>query len=328
MALLLRVGRSYGLQLVTLVAVCAYFSATTPLFRGIPAAYSVVEGFGLLGLVAAGMSLTVFAGELDLSVSAMAGLAGVVAVRTSGLGLVACLVLATLVGAVIGVVQGTLIDRLRLNSLVLTVGSQIALGGLAYVLSGNADVELSNLSISDFLLHRWSFFSPESALGLIILGILGLYLSFARLGRETQALGGGRREAEAAGVSSGSAIVVAFAVSAACAALAGAVASVKGGGASPTGYSDLLLNAPAAILIGGVALQDGKGTMFNVFLGVAILSALTAGLGDRGVQSYVVDLVIGAVLMVLVIGQFVLSQGRNRSIGGPLRILLTTGRNP
>lgn len=311
-------GRNYGLQIVVLAGVWIGFFITTPGFRGLAGLYGVVEGFALLGLVAVGLSVTIFAGELDLSVSAMAGLAGVLAIRVAGLGLIPTLLIAMGIGAVIGMVQGALIHRLMINSMVFTIGSQILLGGLAFVFAGTADLPLQNLNVSNFLLDRWSFLAPDSALSLIFFVLIWLFVSFTRRGREIQAVGGGRREAISAGVPVGRVIILVFAVSAACAALAGAVSSIKGGGASPNGFSDLLLNAPAAILIGGVSLQDGRGSVLNVFLGVGILSAVTAGLGDRSVESDVVNLVIGILLLVVVIAQFAIERrGASRPRGRP-----------
>jgi ribose/xylose/arabinose/galactoside ABC-type transport system permease subunit len=299
-------AQEYALPGMVLAGVWIAFATTTPLFRGVSSVYSVVEGFALLGLVAAGMAATVFAGELDLSVSSMAALAGVIAVRFGGMGLLGALVVATLAGVAFGAVQGGLIHRLGINSLVFTIGTLILLRGLAYVASGNKTTPLANLDASDSLLNRWEFVSPDSIVSLSVFALLWVLMSFTRPGRAVYALGGGRREAVAAGVPAGRLIVLVFAICGGCAALAGALASFKGGSASPDSFSNLLLNAPAAILIGGVSLQDGRGTVLNVLLGVAILSVVTAGLGDRGVQAYTVNLVVGCLLVIVVVAQFLL----------------------
>jgi ribose/xylose/arabinose/galactoside ABC-type transport system permease subunit len=306
--------RAYGLQVVVLAAIWIAFGATTPLFRGISSVYSVVEGFALLGLVAGGMAITVFAGELDMSVSSMAALAGVLAIRCAGTGLLAALAIATVFGVIVGALQGWLIHRLAINSLVFTIGSLILLRGLAYVTSHNRTTPLANLTVSDPLLHRWSFVSPDSIASLAIFALMWAYLSFARPGRATYALGGGRREAVAAGVPVGRVVVIAFAVCGGCAALAGAMASMRGGSASPDAFGPLLLNAPAAILIGGVSLQDGRGTVLNVAFGVAILSVLSSGLGDRGVQAYTVNLAVGCLLVIVVVAQFLLDKRDERAV--------------
>ena len=162
-------ARAYGLQIFVLAAVWIGFTATTPQFRGVSGLYGVVEGFALLGLVSVGLSATIFAGELDLSVSAMAGLAGVLAIRIAGLGLLPTLTLVTLIGAAIGATQGTLIHRLKVNSMVFTIGSQILIGGLAFVFAGTADLPLQNLNVSNVLLNRWSFLAPDSILCLSII---------------------------------------------------------------------------------------------------------------------------------------------------------------
>lgn len=306
-------SRDYGLPVVVLIVLWVGFATTTPLFTGVASVFSVVEGFALVGLIAVGISVTVFAGELDLSTSSMAALAGVIAVRAAGHGLVVALILATVIGAMIGAIQGALIHRLAVDSLVFTIGSLIVLRGLAFMASHNATTPLKSLAVSDVLLKRWSFVSPDSIISLVAFALIGLYLTYTRLGRETYAVGGGRREAVSAGVPVGRVVVIAFLVSGACAALAGGLASIKGGSASPDSFGDTLLTAPAAILIGGVSLQNGRGTVLNVFLGVAILSVLTAGLGDRGVQAYTVNLAVGCLLVVVVVAQFLLER-RSRSV--------------
>ena len=91
-------------------------------FRGEASVYSVLEGFPLLGLVALGLAITIIAGELDLSVGSMAALAGVMAVKTSEAGLVGAVLIAVAVGIVIGSLQGWMIARLAINSLVLRSG--------------------------------------------------------------------------------------------------------------------------------------------------------------------------------------------------------------
>lgn len=291
---------SYGVPLFVLICAWAVITSISPNFRGFSSGYSILEGFALLGLVALGLSVTIIAGELDLSVGSMAAVAGVLAVLCSPLGLILSIIIAVSFGALFGAAQGYLIARTGINSLVLTIGTLILLRGLAYMLSGNAPLPLSDYTVSDPLLVRYGVLSIGSIVALTILVLLGAFLAYSKWGREIYAIGGASKEAVTAGVPKVRPITIAFAVSAGCASLAGAMATIRGGSAAPENYSGLLLTAAAAALLGGVSLHGGRGTVLNVFIGTAILSVIASGLAARGSDAATVQLVTGALLLVVV----------------------------
>lgn len=299
-----RPAREYALPLVVLIGAWLVMTVTTPTFRGEASVFSVLEGFPLLGLVSLGLAVTIIAGEFDLSVGSMAALAGVVAVKTASGGLLLALVVAVALGAAIGVVQGTVIARFRISSLVLTIGTLILLRGLAYLVSDNAPTQLADFTVSDPLLPRYGIVSLSSIVALVIFALLGCYLGFTRYGREIYAIGGARREAQAAGVPLVRPMATTFAVSAGCASLAGALASLKGGSAAPANYADVLLVGCAAVLLGGISLYGGRGTVVHVALGVATLSAISAGLAAHGSDDSARQLVTGALLISVVAIEF------------------------
>lgn len=297
--------RPYALPVVVLVITWLVIAWMTPSFHGRASVYAVLEGFPLTGLVALGLAVTIIAGELDLSVGSMAALAAVVAVLTSPLGLVGCLAVATLTGVVFGAVQGTLIGKLRINSLVFTIGTLILLRGLTYIFSGQAPIIIQNIEITDPLLKRHWVFSVSSIVALTAYVLAGLFLTFTRWGREIFAIGGARNEAIAAGVPRVRPLTVSFAISAGCASLAGALAATRGGSAAPQNYEDVLLSAAAAALLGGISLYGGRGTVLNVALGVAILSVVGTGLAARGSAASLVQLVTGALLLSVIALEFI-----------------------
>ncbi len=305
--------RAYALPLLVLVAVWIYISATTDTFRGDAAFFSVLEGFPLMGLVALGLAVTIIAGELDLSVGSMAAVAGAVAVRAADAGLVGAIVIAVAVGTIIGAVQGGLIAKIGINSLVFTIGTLILLRGVAWLLCDNAPLPLEDVTVSDPLLERYGVFSPASITALAVFVLMGLLLAYTRYGREIYAIGGARAEAAAAGVSRTRPLVVAFAISGGLASMAGALATMRGGSAAPENYSDLLLAGAAAALLGGISLYGGKGSVLNVAFGVAILTAVTAGLAARGEPNSTVQLVTGVLLLLVIAVEFTSSRIARRS---------------
>lgn len=305
--------RGYVLPLVVLIAVWIYISATTETFRGDAAFFSVLEGFPLMGLVALGLAVTIIAGELDLSVGSMAAVAGAIAVRAADAGLVGAIVIAVAVGTLLGAIQGGLIAKIGINSLVFTIGTLILLRGVAWLLCGNAPLPLEDVTVSDPLLERYGIFSPASITALAVFAIFGLFLAYTRYGREIYAIGGARAEAAAAGVSRTRPLVLAFAISGGLASMAGALATMRGGSAAPENYADLLLAGAAAALLGGISLYGGRGTVLNVAFGVAILTAVTAGLAARGEPNSTVQLVTGVLLLLVIAVEFIVSRVARRS---------------
>lgn len=276
--------------------------------------FTIFEGFAWLGLAALAVGLTIIAGELDLSVGSVAAVAGIVAVSiVEDIGLVGAVVVAALLGMAYGAVQGYLIHRLKIHSLVFTLGTLIGLRGLAFMISGENTVVMSNLDISFVVRNQLWIFSPFSLVTILVFALVGLFLVYTRYGREIFAIGGGRQEAAAAGVPLVRPLVLAFALSGSMAALAGALTSIKSGSAGPAAFEQLLLPAATAALIGGVSLLGGKGSVVGIVVGTLTLRFITSGLSLGGAPFYVLTLATGAVLIVVVVLELVVERPEVRA---------------
>ncbi len=186
-----------------------------------------------------------------------------------------------------------------------TIGTAILLGGLAYLMSDSQPVLLADFAVSNPFLVQHGAFSLSSMIALGAFALVGVFFSVMRLGRHVYAIGGGRHEAEAAGIRTDRIMAFAFAVSGGCAGLAGVLASLRSGSAAPGAFSELLLPAVAACLIGGISLQGGRGTAVHVLLGVAMLGTISAGLAVNGSPASVNQLAQGALLLALLGLEFV-----------------------
>lgn len=291
--------------------VYTFFAATDANYRGMNNLYPLLNGFALVGLVALGLGVTMIAGELDLSVGSLAAVAGIITVYLSGWGPVPSLAAAVAAGACFGAVQGTLIARLRINSLVFTIGTLIALRGLAFVIAHEHSVlvNLDDLSISDAITRKLWIFSPFSLTTIAAFVLVGLLMAFSRRGRELYAVGGGRSEALAAGVSSVGPIVIAFTLSAALASLAGGLASLQSAAAQPGAFDSLLLGGVTAALVGGISLYGGRGTILGIAIGVFTLRFLVSGIASRGAPFYVESLATGGLLLAVLVVELLTGRG-------------------
>jgi len=291
---------------VLLLGVWAIFAATDDNYRTFDNLYAMLEGFALLGLVALGLGVTMIAGELDLSVASLAAVAGIIAIELTSLGLVPAVLLTTLATLVFGAVQGFVIAKLRINSLVFTIGTLIALRGLAFVISDERAVliDLDDLGMAQEVTRRLWIFSPFSLVTISMLIVIGLLLALSRYGREIYAIGGARLEAVAAGVSRTRPLVVAFAVSAMCAGLAGSLASIKSGSAPPFAFEPILLSAVTAALVGGISLYGGRGHVVGLVIGALALRFLISGFSSRGAPTYIESVATGGLLLAVLLVEF------------------------
>jgi ribose transport system permease protein len=313
----------YGIQIVVLLIVVVVLAARFPTFANSSSIFGALNQFASVGFIALGLGVTMIAGELDLSVASVAIVSGIVAIRLatvvpSSVGIVVCLLGPVIAGAAFGALQGWLIYKLQINSLVFTIGTLIFLQGLAFVISGSKPVNLTEYAIPDAYSVRWGSLSPSILIAFFVFAALGVLLSHMRIGREIYAIGGARAEAIAAGVPLGRSLVVTFTISAACAALAGALVSIKNASGSPLAFGDLLVTGVSAVLIGGVSLYGGRGSVWNIALGVAIVSVVGTGMLAGGAQPYVATLVTGIILFVLVVIELfrdkLLARGRQKRL--------------
>jgi ribose transport system permease protein len=311
--------KPYGIQIAVLVLVSACLFIVFPSFANTSSVFGSLNTFASVGFVALGLAVTMIAGELDMSVASMAVVSGIIAIQIgtimppSALGLTVSIIIPVLIGALFGMFQGWAIYKLKINSLVFTIGTLILLKGVAFVISGSAPVNLTDYTISDLLAQRWGFLSPSILIALVVFVVLGIFLAVVRQGRVIYAIGGARTEAIAAGVSLKSTMIVTFAVSGGCAALAGALVCLKNASATPLAFGDLLIQAISAVLIGGVSLYGGRGTVWNVVLGIAVVAVLGAGMSAGGAQPYMATLVTGILLFVLIGVEFVQNRVVTRS---------------
>jgi ribose/xylose/arabinose/galactoside ABC-type transport system permease subunit len=288
------------LLLVVIIAAIWLLDAGRGRFFTLATAFSVLQQFATVGPIALGLGLTMIVREFDLSVGGMMSLAGCVAVLTGvgspPLGIVA----AVLVGGIAGFCQGSIMVRLRLGSIGVTLGGLLTLGGIAYVVTGNLSIAYPRMDVAMAVNQKvLDVLSLRSLVALAAFLIAAFFMARTRIGRDVYAIGSDRRAALVAGVPVGRIVVGVFAISGMLSALGGALLSYSLATASGVALTDALVPATAAAIIGGVSLSGGKGTPIGIVGGVLVLSLLRAGLNAIGTQPSVQDIVTGGVLLIV-----------------------------
>jgi simple sugar transport system permease protein len=237
---------------------------------------NLIEDNAELGVAALGATFVLIGGGLDLSIGAVSACAGIGAaklVAIHGLDPLAAFAVVIACGASFGTFQGAVIERLALPPFLVT------LAGLFLARAAALSIELESLAVDDPTLAflggtRWR-------LGELAVGPLGLAwlvatlagawtLAFSPFGRRVRAVGGNARAALHFGLSPARVRVELYALSGACAALAGSIHVAYGGSGSAIAANGMELDAIAAAVVGGTSLSGGVGSALGTALGVAL----------------------------------------------------------
>lgn len=290
-----------GLVLMILV-----FSVLSP--RAFPTLNNftnVLNQASLAMIIAGGLTMAVIVGELDLSIGYAASLHGVLVtglIVQNKLPIPVALVVVLLLGALIGLVNGLIVTKLKVNSVIATLGVGTILVGLAFAYSAGAPIVAgvpeAFLQIS---LGRWLFGIPNNIIIMaVVLGGLWVLVERTAIGQEIQAVGGNPAAARLAGINVDRIKTLGFVISGMCAALTGALLASRLGSGTTSAADSYLLTAFAAVFLGSATLRDGEFHVFGTFIGALIIVFGFNGLNIFGAPTFSQYVFQGAILIVAV----------------------------
>ncbi|HVW16649.1 MAG TPA: ABC transporter permease [Solirubrobacteraceae bacterium] len=283
--------------LVLIFGISAHNFLTTDNFLNIGRATSV------FGIAALGVCVALVAGSLDVSFGATMSVCSIVAAEKIAAGhpLSYVLVYAICVGAILGAINGVLSTVLRIDSLVITLGTLSIFGGWAYLHTGGSPTNAPSSSFAEMGRGEWLGVPIQVWIMLGIALLLGFVLRFTTFGQRCYAAGDNPRAASIAGIHVGRVRIAALAISGITAAVAGMLIAANAGVANPGTGEAYLLSAIAAVVIGGTSLTGGVGTILGTFVGIAVLGTIDNGLDLLGVSSFWEDAVRGGIVVLALV---------------------------
>ncbi|HWJ74008.1 MAG TPA: ABC transporter permease [Kaistia sp.] len=296
--------RRYG-TLLALALIIAVFAIASPgAFGTVANLVNITQQMSLLAIVAIGATLVMVVGEFDLSVSAVVSFAGIAAVSLFGVGygIATVFVLVIVAALAMGTVSGFLVARFAVPSFIATLAFGTIIGGLTFWISDGATL-FSGIPPAFRDLGRGAVFGlPVPTLWLIGTAVIvWLLLDATEFGRRLYAIGGNREAARLVGLPVRRDMIIAFALSAGLAALAGLLLAARLGSAHPTGGGGYLLSAYAAVFLGMTAFREGEPSVPGTLVGAAIIAVVSNGLTILGVPSFLQDLMTGAIILAAVL---------------------------
>jgi ribose transport system permease protein len=292
----------------TLIALVTFFTIASSSFFTVVNFMNILSQISITAIIAVGLTYVILTAEIDLSVAAVANAVGIAVtfftlqpdyVNIANLPLpgVIAIVLTLLAALAFGLVTAFGVTWIGIPSFIMTLAiMQIANGVSALLVRGqiayNFPDLITALGSGSIFGIRWTII-----VAIIFLGVGHLVLNYTRFGRYIYMTGGNREAAEYSGVNVKFIIGSVMVISAMCSGMAGMLAVAYFGSAQQNQFDSYLLDAIAAVVVGGTSLFGGRGGIGNTIIGLLVLGVLNNGLDHIQIDSFLKILIRGLILL-------------------------------
>lgn len=293
--------------LIVLVILCIVMGVLSENFFTLRNLLTVLRQTSINAVIATGMTFAILIGGIDLSVGSVLAICGAITANliASGVDSILAVLVALLLGLGIGVVNGLLVSKGRLQPFIATLGTMTLLRGFTLVYTQGKPIGTS--AGADSLMFSkigsgYFLFLPIPVYIMIIVFIIAYYiLRHLRMGRYIYALGSNEEATIYSGIKTDKVKLFVYGVSGLLAALAGVIVTARLGSAQPTAGSGYELDAIAAVVLGGTSMSGGVGTIGGTAIGALIIGILNNALNLLQVPSYYQNVAKGAVILFAVL---------------------------
>ncbi|MCA1453592.1 ABC transporter permease [Bradyrhizobium sp. BRP22] len=295
-----RHSREIGLPLIV-VLMTMVFSVSSDVFLSAPNFRNIGVSAAALAAVSFGQTFAILTAGLDLSVGSTVALVSIVAsLMMRSYGIPAGLLAALATGAAVGLVNGVVITRFKVFPFIATLAMMSVVSGMALSLSGGVAVTGVPAAFGDLAYQLVLGIPVPVLMAAAVLVTAFLVLRYTRLGRRIYAVGGNEEAARLSGIQVGRIKVAAYVMSGVCASVGSIILTARVASGQPSLGATLPLESVAAVVLGGISLFGGRGSIVGVAFGVLFISILSNGLNLMNVPSYTQMMLVGAALILAV----------------------------
>ena len=302
-----------ALVLVVLIAVMSMLSDRFLRFGNL---MQILQQMTELGILAIGGTAVIMTAGIDVSVTAVSALTGIMAAFCfrRGLGMAPAIAIALLTALLAGALNGLLVGVCKVNSIVATLGTKSVFSGLALVICSGAPIS----AFSD----RYIFLGQGSVGGVptqvfILLAVLAagyILTNRTQLGRCLSVIGNSPEAARYSGIRTKCYTFAAYIFAALCSGIGGIVMSAR----VATARSDLggtyQMQVISAILLGGTSFTGGRGKVIGSVVGVLVFAILSNGFNLAGASTFMQQIINGALLIVILVVRAAMDNQKERSM--------------
>ena len=288
------------------IVVFVFMSILAPRFFNVFNLTSIMRTVAMNACVAIGFTIVMICGQLDLSIGTVITFAGVLGLSLKGpLGYAVSVPIAIAAGALVGLFNGVLIAKAKINSFIVTLGTMTILQGSIYTLTGGNTISLSTpdaFAVSDFLAKPLlPLVTPRIIITAVLVVIFELFLRRTQSGRNFYLVGGNKNTAWLAGINTDAYLILAFVLSGTLAAVGGVFFAMESSAATLKMGDQSLMYVISATIIGGTAMSGGKGGILRSVVAILTLEMLYTGIILFGLGNEVKIFIAGLILAIVVL---------------------------
>ncbi len=298
---MLNILSKYGTDAALIIQIVV-FSIASEAFLTQANVLNVLRQVSIVGVCAVGMTFIIITGGIDLSVGSMIGLAGMILATLVSLGYDPLLSfgITMLIGSLLGLLTGSIINSIGIPPLIATLGMMTILRGLAYVISGGLPI----YGIPDSLKWLGQGYVAGIPVPVIIMAVVFLVgwvvLTRTVFGRQVYGIGGNEEASRLSGVDVKRVRYYVYFIGYALATFAGIILMARINSGQPRAGTNYELDIITAVVLGGVSIMGGIGSLPRVLAGVLIMGILANGMVLLNVNEFVQWVVKGTVLLAAV----------------------------
>jgi len=305
--------RTYAIVLVYVVIIGIFMIAAPRAFLDYKIYMAFLSTIPFSLIMALGLTFVIIAGEIDLSFTSIMAFSGFiftyVFIHTGST--ILAFIASLFAGLVAGFINGIIVAKVKVPSIIATLGTQFFWAGLAVVLSSGRSLIINKIRYKIFVGRIGGVVPAQAVWAFGLAVILSLILNKHRFGESVMFIGDNRDTARMMGVNVDKTLVQIFMLSGVLAAFASVLLACEMVTWWATQGPGYLLITIAAVFIGGTSIYGGEGTIFGTVVGAFIIGSITAGIVASGVGGFWTQLVVGLVLLSAVfINTFVSRRGR------------------
>lgn len=293
----------HGGTIVALIVLIGFFFAMRPdVFLTFVNVKNILFQISILAIIAGAQTVVMVVGDFDLSVGATSSLAGAVAasLMLAGVPVWGAILIALLVGTIIGLANGLLIAYVNLSAFVATLATMTSVIGLAYLVTSGTTLFSLPGDFNNLGQGKMFNIPLPVYIAIVISMIIWAVLRFTTIGRGWHATGGNVEVSRLSGVNVRRARLLAFTVAGLVSAIGGVILAARLGSASAVQGGDNMMFSVAAVFLGMTVIRSGHANLGGTMVGVAIIGVLSNGLNILGVNAYVQQVVTGLIIIAAV----------------------------
>ncbi|MHC1783244.1 MAG: ABC transporter permease [Anaerolineaceae bacterium] len=287
--------------IVIFVILIVFLSLATKTFMVQQNIFTVLRQAAIISIVAIGEMLIMLLGGMDVSLGALLGFSGIVAaslmVQYNFSPLMACLA-SMAVGSLVGLINGLLVTKVRINSVIATLGMMNVLGGMALAYTQGKTIVGPQLDKIAFISRGYVGPIPFPVILMVIFYILFfIILNKTIFGAQIYAIGNNEKASWLAGIKVDRIKILSFVLAGLLAGFSGFMQTSRQGSATSSMGSEFLFPILTAVILGGISLSGGKGKVQNTMIAAIFLMTITNGMVLLGISLYTQGIISGLILI-------------------------------